>query len=73
MWRMGGYGENYRNVKLKGYVSRLFFSLYRNIKSCVEFNNKQSEFFPCLTGVRQGEHLLPFLFSIFLNDIEEFV
>ena len=38
----------------------------------VEFNNKQSEFFPCLTGVRQGENLSPFLFSIFLNDIEDF-
>ena len=42
-----------------------------NIKSCVEFNKKRSEFFPCLTGVRQGENLSPFLFSIVLNDIED--
>ena len=28
--------------------------------------------FPCLTGVRQIEHLYPFLFSIFLNDLEDF-
>ena len=43
-----------------------------NIKSCVEFNKKLSEYFPCLTGVRQGETLSPFLFSIVLNDIEDF-
>jgi hypothetical protein len=28
--------------------------------------------FPCLTGVRQIEHLYPFLFSIFLNELEDF-
>jgi hypothetical protein len=36
------------------------------------YNGSQSEFFPCLTGVRQGENLSPFLFSIFLNDLEDF-
>jgi hypothetical protein len=28
--------------------------------------------FPCLTGVRQGEKIFYFLFSIFLNDLEDF-
>ena len=46
--------------------------MYNNIKSCVKYNNQQSEYFPCLTGVRQGENLSPFLFSIFLNDLEKF-
>jgi hypothetical protein len=45
--------------------------MYNDIKSCVQYNGIQSELFPCLTGVRQGENLFPFLFSIFLNDLEE--
>jgi hypothetical protein len=33
------------------------------------YNGGQSDSFPCLTGVRQGENLYHFLFSIFLNDL----
>ena len=32
-----------------------------------------SQTFECLSGVRQGENLSPFLFSIFLNDVESFL
>ena len=46
--------------------------MYNDIKSCVPYNGSQSELFPCLTGVRQGEKLFYFLFSIFLNDLEDF-
>ena len=47
--------------------------MYNDIKSCVQYNGSQSEFFPCHSGVRQGENLSPFLFSIFLNDLEDFL
>jgi hypothetical protein len=36
-------------------------------------NNEFSEFFTCGNGVRQIPILLPFLFSLYLNDLETFL
>ena len=36
----------------------------------MKYNNTLSDDFSCL-GVRQGESLYPFLFSMYLNDIED--
>ena len=48
-----------------------------NIKSCirnpVKDLNSYSDLFNCSVGVCQGEHLSPVLFSLFLNDLEEFL
>ena len=45
--------------------------MYQNIKSRVKSEDNISEVFPYNLVVRQGESLSPFLFSIYLNDIEE--
>ena len=45
--------------------------MYENVRSRVKHNNTLSEDFSCFLGVRQGESLSPFLFSMYLNDIEE--
>jgi hypothetical protein len=37
------------------------------------FNKCKSDYFACDNGVRQGENLPPFLFSLFLNDLETFL
>ena len=51
--------------------------MYSNIKSCIRNPVKNpiviQTFFICYVGVRQGEHLSPVLFSLFLNDLEEFL
>ena len=47
--------------------------LYENVKSKVFAHGKFSATFPSFAGVRQGESLSPFLFSIFINDLEEFL
>ena len=71
VWRTGLW-KKLQNSGVKGKIFNVIFNMYDNIKSCIQYNNKQSDFFPCLTGVRQGENLSPFLFSIFLNDLEIF-
>lgn len=39
----------------------------------VKYDNEVSDSFTCLLGVRQGESLSPFLFAMYLNDIEEYL
>ena len=45
--------------------------MYCAVKSRVKLENKLSDAFECSLGVRQGQILSPFLFSMFLNDIED--
>lgn len=47
--------------------------MYAEIKSCILLNGVKSEYFNCEKGVRQGEKLLPLLFSHYLNDLKEFL
>lgn len=46
-------------------------NMYKNIKSNI--NISKSDYFPCNNGVRQGENMSPFLFAVFLNDLEIFL
>ena len=45
--------------------------MYERVKSRVKHENTLSGTYLCMLGVRQGESLSPFLFSMFLNDIEQ--
>lgn len=47
--------------------------MYKGIKSKICMNGMSSDFFCCNIGVRQGENLSPFLFSIYINDLEDFL
>lgn len=48
--------------------------MYVNIKSRVKFDNSLTYEFSSHLGVRQGESLSPFLFGMYLNDLEsEFI
>ncbi|XP_053395382.1 uncharacterized protein LOC123523921 isoform X1 [Mercenaria mercenaria] len=59
-------------IGIRGKMLDIVKSIYCNVRSRVKYNNNISnEDFSCLLGVRQGESLSPFLFSIYLNDIEE--
>ena len=60
------------NCDIDGKCPRLIKNLYYNIKSCLIVNGEQTEFFSCNVGLRKGENLSPFLFSVYLNDLESF-
>ena len=47
--------------------------MYENIKSIIITSEGTSAYFLCCTGVRQGENMSPFLFSIYLNDLERYL
>ena len=48
-------------------------NMYKGIKSVLKISGMSSECFNCNIGVRQGENLSPFLFSLYINDIKEFL
>lgn len=61
------------NCGINGKILQIVKNLYANAKSCVFMNGEKSEFFISKRGVRQGENLSPLLFSLFVNDLEEFL
>ena len=56
---------------VRGKALNIIRSMYENVKSRVKYKNRLSENFECYLGVRQGESLSPFLFSMYLNDVED--
>ena len=49
----------------------IIMSMYKNVESRVKLDNKLSQEFLCMTGVRQGECLSPIHFALYLNDLEQ--
>ena len=58
------------NSGINGKLFDLIRSIYHEVKSCVKNMNTLSDFFKSEVGLLQGEVLSPFLFSLFLNDLE---
>ena len=72
VWRPGLW---YKLIKsgITGKMYTLIYNMYQDIRSCVTVNGECSQFFNSYIGVRQGENLSPMLFSIFVNDLEEYL
>ena len=58
---------------INGKMFSVIYNMYKCIKSRIVHNANVSEYFSCKVGLRQGENLSPFLFSLYLNDLEEFM
>ena len=63
----------YKLIKLgvRGNMLNVIMSMYKHIKSRVKLDCNISMGFNCELGVRQGECLSPFLFAMYLNDLED--
>ena len=59
------------NLGIKGEILDIIRSMYNCVKTRVFTNGEKSDTFCCNLGVRQGECLSPFLFSMYVNDLEE--
>jgi hypothetical protein len=58
---------------LRGNILNIVKNMYTHVKSRVKSNDGVSAEFDCFLGVRQGESLSPFLFAMYINDLEEFL
>ena len=67
VWRIGLWGKLIQNG-INGKCFQVIYNMYQGIKSCVSAHNTLTDYFSCCVGVRQGEHLSPLLFSLFVND-----
>jgi hypothetical protein len=61
-----------QKFNVQGKICKVTNCMYQNIKTCIRKGNEYSEFFNCEIGVKEGENLSPFLFSLYLNDLEFF-
>ena len=53
-----------------GKLLNLIKSMYHKLKSSVKHDGNFSDFFSCNIGLVQGESLSPFLYAMYVNDIE---
>ena len=58
------------NSGIDGKLFQLIRSIYLDVKPCVKSMGSLSEFFKSDIDLLQGEVLSPFLFSLFINDLE---
>ena len=71
VWPIGLW-QKLLSSNINGKCFRIIFNMYDGIRSRIVHNGSKSEYFQCNIGVRQGENLSPFLFSLYLNDLLNF-
>lgn len=72
VWRDGLWTKLLQS-RINGKCFNIIHNLYKDIKSKVTTSEGTSNYFSSNIGVRQGENLSPFLFSVFLNDLESYL
>ena len=65
-------GHKLLTYNINGKIFKVILNMYDDIKSRILFQGEISEYFSCNNGLRQGENLSPFLFAIYMNDLEKY-
>ena len=74
IWRDGLWHKLHKcRVLQDSKLFKVIKNMYQNIKSCVKLDGEKSAYFENLQGVRQGENLSPILFSLFVDDLQDFI
>ena len=60
-------------IKTSAKMLRMLQGIYSSVQACVKWGLEASSFFDCPVGVKQGCMLSPLIFSLFVNDVSEFV
>ena len=71
MWNCNSLWVKLVGIGLSGNMYNIIHNMYESVKSRVKNHNKVSAVFSSHIGVRQGDPLSPFLFSMLINDLEE--
>lgn len=58
-------------VGVRGKMYKVIKNMYGTVTSRVKGLSQDVDSFECILGVRQGESLSPFLFAMYINDLEE--
>jgi len=69
------HGLFYKLAKLNinNHLLRIIKDMYADNQLCIKVQDKISNFFTSLKGVRQGDNLSPTLFNIFINDLPAYI
>ena len=60
-------------IGIDGKCIRFIQNMYKGIKTKVQIGHYVTDYIKCKVGVRQVENLSPFLFSIYIIDVEDYL
>ena len=82
IWREGLWHKINSNMQLGRKMTKSIMSIYKNVKSCIQMYSNDdaghltfnsSDMFSCMNGLREGENLSPILYSMYVNDLRNFL
>ena len=57
---------------INGNFLRVLHNIYANVKAFVSINNQDSDLLISNRGLKQGDNVSPILFSMYLDDLEDY-